>query len=223
MKMQPMAVDQLLTPAEVAAILFVDPKTVTRWARAGKLDAIRTPGGHRRYLRSDVLAIMTGEHESQHPERASVEEGEDDPSSGTRSLTVSAESHAWPDTEEASGVSSTESMAVALEAEADQAAAAVITTAAAVTAAAQKAAATAARARTARALASAEAERRAADRAVRDALGQSAASAPWAASGSGSPTSGGEVGSTSEHATRAGGVATTSRQSDAQVPTQRGS
>jgi len=34
----------------VAALLFVDPKTVTRWAMAGKLAAIRTPGGHRRYL-----------------------------------------------------------------------------------------------------------------------------------------------------------------------------
>ncbi|MCW2868529.1 MAG: binding domain protein excisionase family, partial [Marmoricola sp.] len=40
----------LLTPAEVAAILFVDPKTVTRWARAGKLNCFRTPGGHRRFL-----------------------------------------------------------------------------------------------------------------------------------------------------------------------------
>src|SRR3954465_7448412 len=61
--------DELLTPAEVAAILFVDPKTVTRWARAGKLDAIRTPGGHRRYLKSDVLAIMTGGPQSQRPDR----------------------------------------------------------------------------------------------------------------------------------------------------------
>ena len=65
MKIQPEHSDDLLTPAEVAAILFVDPKTVTRWARAGKLDAIRTPGGHRRYLRTDVLAIMSGVHHSQ--------------------------------------------------------------------------------------------------------------------------------------------------------------
>jgi len=39
--------NRLLTPAEVAAMLRVDPKTVTRWARAGKLSSIRTPGGHR--------------------------------------------------------------------------------------------------------------------------------------------------------------------------------
>lgn len=52
--------DQLLTPAEVAAMFRVDPKTVSRWARAGKMTAIRTPGGHRRYLSSEVRALLTG-------------------------------------------------------------------------------------------------------------------------------------------------------------------
>jgi excisionase family DNA binding protein len=36
----------------------VDPKTVTRWAKAGKLTAIRTLGGHRRYRRSEVQALL---------------------------------------------------------------------------------------------------------------------------------------------------------------------
>ena len=36
--------EQLLTPSEVAAMFRVNPKTVTRWARAGKLTAIRTLG-----------------------------------------------------------------------------------------------------------------------------------------------------------------------------------
>ena len=44
----------LLTPAEVASLFRVDPKTVTRWAKAGKLTAIRTLGGHRRYRQSSV-------------------------------------------------------------------------------------------------------------------------------------------------------------------------
>ena len=44
--------EQLLTPAEVAAMFRVNPKTVTRWARAGKLTAIRTLGGHRRFRAS---------------------------------------------------------------------------------------------------------------------------------------------------------------------------
>ncbi len=48
----------LLTPAEVAAVFRVDPKTVTRWAKAGKLSFIRTLGGHRRYLEAEVLARL---------------------------------------------------------------------------------------------------------------------------------------------------------------------
>ena len=47
----------MLTPAEVAEMFKVDPKTVTRWARAGKLETVRTPGGHRRYRASQVLAL----------------------------------------------------------------------------------------------------------------------------------------------------------------------
>ncbi|MQA02078.1 MAG: BldC family transcriptional regulator [Streptosporangiales bacterium] len=52
--------EALLTPAEVAAMFRVDPKTVTRWAKAGKLSSIRTLGGHRRYLESEVRALLEG-------------------------------------------------------------------------------------------------------------------------------------------------------------------
>jgi excisionase family DNA binding protein len=52
--------NRLLTPAEVAALLRVDPKTVTRWARGGKLSSIRTPGGHRRYSESEVRGFLNG-------------------------------------------------------------------------------------------------------------------------------------------------------------------
>ena len=48
----------LLTPAEVASLFRVDPKTVTRWAKAGKLTSIRTLGGHRRYKDSEVKALL---------------------------------------------------------------------------------------------------------------------------------------------------------------------
>jgi excisionase family DNA binding protein len=48
----------LLTPAEVAKLFRVDPKTVTRWAKAGKLTAIRTLGGHRRYRQSEVQNLL---------------------------------------------------------------------------------------------------------------------------------------------------------------------
>jgi excisionase family DNA binding protein len=53
------AANALLTPAEVAAAFRVDPKTVTRWAKAGKLSFIRTLGGHRRYLEAEVLAKLS--------------------------------------------------------------------------------------------------------------------------------------------------------------------
>jgi len=36
----------------------VNPKTVTRWARAGKISAIRTLGGHRRFRKSEIAAQL---------------------------------------------------------------------------------------------------------------------------------------------------------------------
>ena len=48
----------MLTPAEVAVLLGVNAKTVTRWAVEGRLPAVRTPGGHRRYRLAAVLALL---------------------------------------------------------------------------------------------------------------------------------------------------------------------
>jgi excisionase family DNA binding protein len=45
----------------VAALFRVDPKTVTRWAAAGRIGSIRTPGGHRRFRESEVRALLEGE------------------------------------------------------------------------------------------------------------------------------------------------------------------
>jgi excisionase family DNA binding protein len=53
--------DKLLPPREVARLLGVDPKTVSRWAETGKIPSIKTPGGHRRYRKSVVDAILNGE------------------------------------------------------------------------------------------------------------------------------------------------------------------
>ncbi|GLZ76896.1 hypothetical protein Afil01_17030 [Actinorhabdospora filicis] len=53
--------DRLLTPGEVAALFRVDPKTVTRWAAAGRISSIRTPGGHRRFRESEVKKLLLGE------------------------------------------------------------------------------------------------------------------------------------------------------------------
>lgn len=49
--------DRLLTRAEAAAELGIGVQSVTRWAEAGKLTAVRTPGGHRRYRAADVARL----------------------------------------------------------------------------------------------------------------------------------------------------------------------
>ena len=50
--------DALLTPSEVAEMFRVNPKTVTRWARAGKISAIRTLGGHRRFRAIEIAKFL---------------------------------------------------------------------------------------------------------------------------------------------------------------------
>ena len=52
--------EALLTPSEVAALFRVDPKTVTRWAKAGKISSIKTLGGHRRYREAEVRRLLHG-------------------------------------------------------------------------------------------------------------------------------------------------------------------
>jgi excisionase family DNA binding protein len=53
-----MAENELLTPAEVAVMFRVNPKTVTRWARAGKISAVRTLGGHRRFRAEEIRRFL---------------------------------------------------------------------------------------------------------------------------------------------------------------------
>jgi excisionase family DNA binding protein len=48
----------LLTPAEVAALFRVDPKTIAGWERSGRLAAVRTPGGHRRYPLTVIEEVL---------------------------------------------------------------------------------------------------------------------------------------------------------------------
>lgn len=62
--------EELLTPSEVAKLFRVDPKTVTRWAKAGKLSSIRTLGGHRRYRASEVHRLLSGDVPVEQPNGA---------------------------------------------------------------------------------------------------------------------------------------------------------
>jgi excisionase family DNA binding protein len=46
-----------LRTTEVADILQVSPKTVSRWAKEGKLPFLKTLGGHRRYPASEIRQL----------------------------------------------------------------------------------------------------------------------------------------------------------------------
>lgn len=56
--------DPVLTPGEVARMFRVDPKTVTRWAKAGRIPSIKTPGGQHRFRQSVIAGLLKGEASS---------------------------------------------------------------------------------------------------------------------------------------------------------------
>jgi excisionase family DNA binding protein len=47
-----------LRTAQVAELLQVSPKTVSRWAQEGMLPHFRTLGGHRRYPNREIRAML---------------------------------------------------------------------------------------------------------------------------------------------------------------------
>jgi excisionase family DNA binding protein len=51
------AAPSYLRTAEVADLLHVSPKTVSRWAKEGKLPFLRTMGGHRRYPDAEIREL----------------------------------------------------------------------------------------------------------------------------------------------------------------------
>jgi excisionase family DNA binding protein len=61
MREPPLSEERLLTPGEAAAMFRVDPRTVTRWANAGRLTSIRTPGGQRRFREAEVRQLLARE------------------------------------------------------------------------------------------------------------------------------------------------------------------
>ena len=52
---------RLLDIREVAVVFGVDPKTVQRWARTGKLPCVRTPGGGVRFRAEDIDSYLKGQ------------------------------------------------------------------------------------------------------------------------------------------------------------------
>ena len=55
--------DRLLTLKETGKLLNVSKQTLQRWDNSGKLIAVRTEGGHRRYKLSDIEKIL-GENDN---------------------------------------------------------------------------------------------------------------------------------------------------------------
>jgi excisionase family DNA binding protein len=53
--------ETFLLPAPAAAKFGVTVQTLRNWARAGKISAIRTLGGHRRYREAEVSRLLAGE------------------------------------------------------------------------------------------------------------------------------------------------------------------
>ncbi len=51
-----------LTPRDVAHLLCVTPRTVSRWADEGRISHITTLGGHRRFLRADIAKLLDEAH-----------------------------------------------------------------------------------------------------------------------------------------------------------------
>jgi excisionase family DNA binding protein len=51
-------VEPLLWTGEVASLLGVDPSTVMRWEKLGKLPCVRTAAGHRRFKEADVRRLQ---------------------------------------------------------------------------------------------------------------------------------------------------------------------
>jgi excisionase family DNA binding protein len=148
----PMERDALLTASEVGAILSVNPKTVARWAKSGQISAFRTPGGHRRYDQSEVLALLPDgarfQSRAEHASSSSAAPAPHREQPGAPELTAAALNRAAG---AAAAVATT--AALDAQAQADQAAAAVVSTADAVRAAAERAAEAARRTREATALA----------------------------------------------------------------------
>ena len=52
------AADSLLTSYQVGALLQVNPSSINKWIKDGRLPAFRTPGGHRRIRAADVMTFL---------------------------------------------------------------------------------------------------------------------------------------------------------------------
>ena len=59
----PDAGKRLLRTAEVARLFEVSGRTISEWARRGRIPSVRTPGGHRRYPADLIMSMVQGQHD----------------------------------------------------------------------------------------------------------------------------------------------------------------
>lgn len=66
-RLQGRKLPELMKPGEAAEMLLVDVKTLSRWAQAGTIRSVKTPGvsvrsyGHNRYFRAEIEALAVGQ------------------------------------------------------------------------------------------------------------------------------------------------------------------
>ena len=61
--------DNYLLPSEVARLLHVSPKTITRWANEGKLPYTKTLGGRRKYNEAMIRELAASLQSTLTPKR----------------------------------------------------------------------------------------------------------------------------------------------------------
>jgi len=162
------APSELITPLEAGRLLCVDPKTVSRWANAGKIRSIRTGGGHRRFARSEIMAMI----DLGYARTASWTSNQTISHSPAAAPTLPRVKPARSDTGERPGAAAvlTEAVAVAANVQAEQVSSDVLTRAMMVSHTAQLTATTAVRVREARLQAAEEAAQAVADEAAQTAV-----------------------------------------------------
>ena len=64
---------ELLSSGQVAGLFRVDPKTVSKWGKAGRLLTTETLGGHYRFFAVEVAALLRGEDREKARELAEAE------------------------------------------------------------------------------------------------------------------------------------------------------
>ncbi|HEU5287758.1 MAG TPA: helix-turn-helix domain-containing protein [Candidatus Limnocylindria bacterium] len=66
-----------LTLGEASRMLGVDPDTLRRWADNGKIEVFTTPGGHRRFLRASIEALLPRARPARRPSLSAMGEAPD--------------------------------------------------------------------------------------------------------------------------------------------------